>query len=308
MAAAAPVALGAVAAVRSDGIIYAAAPGEVNRLVVTESEEAVPKVPADGVYDIPRRAFVAIVTFSDSVPVAAGRGCEPSQAPGTVTCRLRYPHGFTLGIDLGDGDDVLRSSGFHGAEGLRADLGPGSDQADWSDSGGAGQVLILGGPGDDRVFAADRRGAPLVLEGDDGRDILSVAPSAPLMASPSGESHIGPAGYFAPRLLGGPGNDRLAGGPGADALLGGLGADRLRGGPGGDGLYGGLGNDWLDGGVDADSVHGGPGNDWLDETADSLPDHLYGDDGRDLIRAWRPDRVNSGRGTDRVELRTRSRL
>jgi Ca2+-binding RTX toxin-like protein len=128
------------------------------------------------------------------------------------------------------------------------------------------------------------------------------------MASPSGESHIGPAGYFGPRLLGGPGNDRLAGGPGADALLGGQGNDRLRGGPGGDGLYGGLGNDWLDGGVDADSVHGGPGNDLLDETADSLPDHLYGDDGRDVIRAWRPDQVNSGRGRDSVNLRARPRL
>ncbi len=54
-------------------------------------------------------------------------------------------------------------------------------------------------------------------------------------------------------LLGGGGNDTLLGGNGSDLLNGGAGNDTLNGGAGNDTLAGGLGNDTATGGVGADT-------------------------------------------------------
>lgn len=82
-------------------------------------------------------------------------------------------------------------------------------------------------------------------------------------------------------LLGGGGNDRLLGGAGHDFLLGGGGKDRLVGGDGGDGLQGHNGNDRLFGGAGLDALEGGGGNDLLHGGADG--DLLAGGAGRDVF-------------------------
>jgi RTX calcium-binding nonapeptide repeat (4 copies) len=64
-------------------------------------------------------------------------------------------------------------------------------------------------------------------------------------------------------LRGGPGDDRLVGGAGADKLIGGTGDDVLIGRAGADSLFGGPGNDRLIGGSGNDSLHGEAGEDVL---------------------------------------------
>jgi len=61
--------------------------------------------------------------------------------------------------------------------------------------------------------------------------------------------------------FGGAGNDTLNGDAGNDTLVGGDGNDKLSGGDGGDGLNGGAGDDTLDGGAANDVLSGGDGVD-----------------------------------------------
>jgi Ca2+-binding RTX toxin-like protein len=79
-------------------------------------------------------------------------------------------------------------------------------------------------------------------------------------------------------LRGGPGDDRLRGGGGADKVLGGPGDDYLRGEGGNDWLLGGAGEDWLWGGGGDDRLVGGPG-----------PDYLNGGRGEDDVRVSEED-------------------
>ncbi|MCP5200843.1 MAG: putative Ig domain-containing protein [Gammaproteobacteria bacterium] len=89
---------------------------------------------------------------------------------------------------------------------------------------------------------------------------------------------------------GGPGDDVLAGGDGADRLAGGPGDDRLRGGAGADRLYGGPGADVIHAGAGADIVYGGSGDDLL-----------FGEDGHDRLNAGAGDDVLwGGPGHDRL--------
>jgi Ca2+-binding RTX toxin-like protein len=62
-------------------------------------------------------------------------------------------------------------------------------------------------------------------------------------------------------LIGGAGNDRLAGDAGDDSLVGGAGNDRLAGDAGDDSLVGGAGRDTLSGGAGNDTLAGGSGAD-----------------------------------------------
>lgn len=64
-------------------------------------------------------------------------------------------------------------------------------------------------------------------------------------------------------LRGGPGDDRLFGGAGADKLIGGVGDDVLSGRSGNDSLFGGPGDDRLLGGAGNDLLHGDSGEDVL---------------------------------------------
>src|SRR5439155_23319371 len=62
-------------------------------------------------------------------------------------------------------------------------------------------------------------------------------------------------------VVGGPGDDRIAGNDNPNTLIGGGGSDTLLGRGADDTLDGGAGDDVLDGGTGADSITGGDGSD-----------------------------------------------
>jgi Ca2+-binding RTX toxin-like protein len=84
-------------------------------------------------------------------------------------------------------------------------------------------------------------------------------------------------------ILGGDGNDKLAGGSRQDTISGGMGDDFLFGNDGADTLNGDAGNDSLDGGRGADTLLGGDGNDVLSGGADTAIDTLVGGNGKDTF-------------------------
>jgi Ca2+-binding RTX toxin-like protein len=107
-------------------------------------------------------------------------------------------------------------------------------------------------------------------------------------------------------LFGGVGSDRLSGGQGEDRLLGDdrrmttRGHDRLAGNFGNDLLVGGSGRDRLFGNEGNDRLSGGSGNDRL--SAGSGRNLLLGGPGDDRLNGVNGgiDRINCGRGLDRV--------
>jgi hypothetical protein len=83
------------------------------------------------------------------------------------------------------------------------------------------------------------------------------------------------------RLFGGDGDDSLVGGDGDQLLFGGAGNDTLFGSGGRDALWGEAGNDVLGGSLGADLLDGGEGDDTLDGETGS--DTLVAGDGADLL-------------------------
>jgi hypothetical protein len=98
-----------------------------------------------------------------------------------------------------------------------------------------GGFEVNGGAGDDSVIVAREVPIPVTLRGGPGQD----------------------------RLIGGAGADKLTGGPGNDVLVGRAGSDSLYGGPGDDRLVGGSGNDLLHGESGEDTLLGGSGRNEL---------------------------------------------
>ena len=91
-------------------------------------------------------------------------------------------------------------------------------------------------------------------------------------------------------MVGGPANDQLHGGAGADAMGGEGGQDSLEGGDGKDALSGGPGDDTMLGQVGNDFLEGDDGNDTLDgyQGRDLLiggngSDYIYGDVDDDIL-------------------------
>ena len=93
------------------------------------------------------------------------------------------------------------------------------------------------------------------------------------------------------------GDKNLVGGPGNDGVLGGTGADKL---------VGGSGNDEVDGNLGPDKILGGAGNDLLydGEGEGGATDILTGGNGNDVINPFnepaKKDIVTCGGGFDRV--------
>jgi Ca2+-binding RTX toxin-like protein len=98
-----------------------------------------------------------------------------------------------------------------------------------------GGFEVNSGAGDDSVSVAREVPIPVTLRGGPGQD----------------------------RLLGGAGADKLIGGPDGDVMIGRAGADSLYGGPGDDRLIGGSGNDVLRGDSGEDTLLGGSGSNQL---------------------------------------------
>jgi Ca2+-binding RTX toxin-like protein len=98
------------------------------------------------------------------------------------------------------------------------------------------------------------------------------------------------------RLLGGPGDDVLSGGPYPNAVFGGRGDDVLRGRGGPDWIFGNAGSDHLDGGRGRDELNAGRGEDRM-YARDGTRDKVVGGTGRDWACVDRLDRL---RGVERV--------
>jgi RTX calcium-binding nonapeptide repeat (4 copies) len=151
--------------------------------------------------------------------------------------------------------------------GLDVDLGGGNDTAD---------LRRLG-----RVRPSNEN-VPRQVRGGDGDDVLAG----------SGLT-----------LDGGPGADRLTGGPGGEGIYGGPGPDRIVAGAGGDNVDGGQGNDWIVAGSDSDVIYAGRGDDRV-RTLDDASDIIFCAAGRDRARL---DGIDVPRGCERRNLSSPAR-
>ncbi|MFJ4558312.1 calcium-binding protein [Streptomyces massasporeus] len=241
-AAAAPA---ATAAVNEYGwhLTYTAAPGQANKVAVTQSHTG------------DRSGFVFVI--DDVVPVTVGKGCtHPDGADLTrISCTVEAPESQSplnsLEMDLGDGADTASYANatdqiYYFAT---VELGVGNDT--WTGAVGSGVdgSSVHGGAGNDTLTA----GALAYAGGDGGADTLR---------SDRGGSIVD----------GGAGNDTLRGGKGDQILRADDGEDTVHGGDGNDELYGGRGDDVL---------HGNGGDDLM--WGNSGDDELYGGPGRDTL-------------------------
>ena len=143
--------------------------------------------------------------------------------------------------------------------------------------GGAPANLLIGGDGDDTL---DGEAGIDVLDGGAGADILAgglaidtvtyAGRSTPVTMTIDGVANDGAVGELdnvkvdVETVIGGTGNDDLAGSPLADTLFGGAGSDTLRGDAGIDILWGEAGDDTLEGGAGNDTLNGDDGSDMLE--------------------------------------------
>ncbi|GAA0439989.1 hypothetical protein Aca07nite_48210 [Actinoplanes capillaceus] len=292
--AATPAEAAAAGNVRVSGtrVLYTAAKGAQNRVVVTRSGNR--------------------ITIDDRVAVKAGPGCKAVKGDRTrVVCRIRTAS-TRIQITTGDrADTIVNRTGL----GMTADGGTGGDTI----SGGPGADILRGASGSDRLYGY---GGDDVLYGGAGADRVNGGAGQDFLRGQSGDDVLLGAGgddflageMGADRLDGGSGNDSLRG---DDPGLGRVSADVLRGGPGRDAVvyvtyrnavtvdldgsarddgqagehdtvgadvedvYSGDGNDRLTGNASANRFDAGMGDDVLRGGAGN--DVLIGLDGRDSI-------------------------
>lgn len=193
------------------------------------------------------------------------------------------------------GDDTL-----YGTAGDDVIVGLGGNDVIYGDSGlnATGNDIICAGPGNDVVFGG---GGGDTIDGQAGHDELHGEVGADTIVGGPGNDHIrgdellnnnqysGPTvpPGFADRLRGGPGDDELYGGAGADVITGNGGDDFIVGEEGFDRLFGGKGDDSISGLGGPDRLHGGPGTDLL--VGGGGRDRLNGGPGRDSCQKSRND-------------------
>ncbi|MDX6681277.1 MAG: hypothetical protein QOG94_1316 [Solirubrobacteraceae bacterium] len=311
-------------------LLYAAAPGERNRIALT-ADAATPQP-----YDAVLRDSAAVVV--------AGPGCDALDEH-AVRCVVEQPpsQSVTLAvvIDAGDGDDTVsvpatwanpvEVRGGDGRDVLTGsgtlDGGAGDDMLTGGEPGpadakGAGPVrdFIAGGPGDD-VLRGGR--GPASFSGGAGDDVIAAGAGGGSVSYAERRVAVrvdladerGVAGAAGERdrisgvdtVYGGAGDDvlrgdgganRLDGGPGDDRLVGRGGNDQLLGRAGVDTLDGRAGDDDLDGGPGRDSLRGGPGADELLASSDG--DALDGGAGDDRFIPRLARSLSCGSGDDVV--------
>ncbi|MBW6438253.1 calcium-binding protein [Actinoplanes hulinensis] len=273
-------------------VLYTAAKGAQNRVVVTRTGNR--------------------ITVDDRVAIKAGAGCKAVKGDRTrVVCRTAAAP-TRIRIATGDRvDTIVNRTGL----GMTADGGTGGDTI----SGGPGADILRGGSGSDRLYGY---GGSDIFYGGTGADRVNGGGGQDFIRGQSGDDVLLGAGgddflageLGADRLDGGSGNDSLRG---DDPGLGRVAADVLRGGPGRDSavyatylntvtvdldgsarddgqagehdtvgadvedIYSGYGNDRLTGNASANRFDGGMGDDVLRGGAGD--DLLIGLDGRDSI-------------------------
>ena len=143
--------------------------------------------------------------------------------------------------------------------------------------------------------------------GSNDRDDLSGTAFGDIIGGLDGDDRLR-GGRGDDCLFGDRGRDRVDGGSGRDHVLGNSGNDRVNGGSGNDRVGGNSGNDRVNGSTGNDRVGGHSGNDRV--TGGRGNDLVTGGSGNDVIsvRDGRRDRVNCGRGRDRVRADRRDRL
>jgi Ca2+-binding RTX toxin-like protein len=246
-AAAAP---SATAAVNEYGwhLTYTAAPGQVNKVAVTQSRTG------------DRSGFVFVI--DDVVPVTTGNGCaHPDSTDLTkISCTVEAPESQSpldsLEMDLGDGADTASYTNatdqiYYFAT---VELGAGDDT--WTGTAGSGVdgSSVHGGAGDDTITA----GALAYAGGGDGADTLRSDRGGSIVDGGAGDDILR-GGKGDQILRADDGDDRVYGGDGNDELYGGRGDDVLYGNGGDDLMWGNSGDDELYGGPGRDTLSGGPG-------------------------------------------------
>jgi Ca2+-binding RTX toxin-like protein len=264
---------GVVSVVSSNVVVYAAATGKANVVVVSRSGNT--------------------ITVDDVYGIKAGAGCVAVSGDTTkIRCTPRVAPAWVR-VDLQDGNDtVVNNSGLSMSAWGRAGNdkitgGPRGDNL----LGGDGVDAIWGLAGNDRVTG---EGGGDALSGGDGDDVVSG----------------GPAGD---RLLGGNGSDNLIGGAGNDVEDGGAGADAFyqdvdyAAGTDSDSFIGGGDDDvvayWNRSKAiiaDADAVKGDDGSAGEKDTIGSSVEAIFGGAGNDRIIGTARDEVFFGGGGNDV--------
>ena len=322
------------------GVLYAAAPGERNQVVVTREGLSNPTT-----YTV-RDAGATVVAGDGCVALDAhaarcvASGALVDAGDGDDMVAMPQLAGLVRGhVRGGDGDDTLTGAGVLAG-------GPGRDTLASACAASCRGDVLAGGPDDDVL-----RGGPFddELSGDgDGREWPPDGPAKTTDEAGGDDVIDGGGGSdtltydgrgegvrvdLARRTAGtGREQDKLAGieivrgGDGADVLLGDDGPQQMLGGPGSDRLDGRGGDDQLFGYVvpfdryrntfdelpdGADVLHGGAGDDALDAGGER-GDKLYGDAGDDVLDADGgapvPRPASCGRGSDTVAFDPRGRL
>jgi Ca2+-binding RTX toxin-like protein len=234
--AAVPAAQAATITYDGDTLVYTAAPGERNDMILG-----------------PSSAYTEAVQLGDNAPISFPDG-SCVQGDGWLHCAAPA----AVRIDLGDNNDTFAfaSGGAALPNAVSVAGGPGADTLRGLEQGTA--PTLDGGPGDDVV---EGKGAAETLQGGDGNDTLTGRGGADRLFGGDGNDLL--FGRFGDDVLdGGPGDDELQGGRGADVLIGGPGNDELTGGFGNDRMLGGPGDEVLIArGGGSDVVDCGPGND-----------------------------------------------
>jgi hypothetical protein len=305
-------------------VVYTAAPGESNRVLVTvgyyDTSCGSVGTPCLSVFESGARITSAsgtCIVFSSN-PIAGD----------TATCAL--PTSFSA--DLGDRDDAIWDwdgpstidggagndnplTGNGGDDvirgGIGSDLLTGDDGNDYLD-GGAGDDYL---EGVSWVEEAVTHGRDTYVGGGGSDRLTYEGRTEDLSLSPDGVANDGAPGEGdnigsdIATIVGGHGSDVMTGNAGANAFVGGEGNDVLTGGPGDDQLAGGPGADRLSGDAGQDVLGGDSGDDLL--VGGEGIDRFWGDDtgaclayscssGQDRIEARDGNReqINCGAGTD----------
>ena len=247
-----------------NGLVFRAAPGETNDVVVRDHERETRSVVDTG----------APLTVGPECVVGTPTVC--TDGPGALYLGNRDDRGrmfsfFRVGLIYGEGgDDTIHSDGVH-AYGYG---GPGDDVVGVSAHvgyayGGTGNDEVTGGAGDYNE-----------VHGDGGDDLVrqgTIAKCADLYGDSGNDRLLGhAAGCIGPGVI----PDQF-GGTGADALIVASGPEI--GSPWR--LDGGGGDDYIVGGRSSDHFVGGTGADFIHAAVDGVADTIECGSGRDVVRA-----------------------